>query len=436
MATAQQVRRNQVRASQACNHCRSRKQKCEEARPCQLWRENNFDCQYKDVPPPKTHGSCQPQPENGIARRSPLEHDVATRCASISFYQARVAIRSASSTTGNTCRDVRTDRSHATETSPKEQTGLQGDHTTPAHKLLDEWQQTSIFYQGMPYLRRMIDNGREVSGYPMQHEQDRGLLRVWAENGTRTPGSIPREYFPHQQQQRQENGLGADDRPDFRCHVMFDLLRSYMETMHIFHPSMNEHKLKRMFKDLSDRYSPDAKPLNAHSHAPVHGVKRKRSASNLHGLPSGRTDIERSLRNANILLVLALGKVCSHTEPLPAPQNGRHPHVHSEWGYIRNSPHPNGSFSSAYATDILGNQQGGNTVEHAQAMLLAALFLSQMTSLIPSQVSGVISAAKLQCSASNRKCTALCEIFHINDWIVAARRSRAGRYHGRFCMQY
>ncbi|RYN67394.1 hypothetical protein AA0119_g13720, partial [Alternaria tenuissima] len=51
--TAQQIRRRQVRATQACNHCRSRKQKCDEARPCQFCRENNFDCQYKDVPPPK-----------------------------------------------------------------------------------------------------------------------------------------------------------------------------------------------------------------------------------------------------------------------------------------------------------------------------------------------------------------------------------------------
>jgi hypothetical protein len=50
---AQQMRRKQVRATQACNHCRSRKQKCDEARPCQFCRENNFDCQYKDVPPPK-----------------------------------------------------------------------------------------------------------------------------------------------------------------------------------------------------------------------------------------------------------------------------------------------------------------------------------------------------------------------------------------------
>lgn len=53
----QQIRRKQVRATQACNHCRSRKQKCDEARPCQFCRENNFDCQYKDVPPPKSVAS-------------------------------------------------------------------------------------------------------------------------------------------------------------------------------------------------------------------------------------------------------------------------------------------------------------------------------------------------------------------------------------------
>ncbi|RYN68285.1 hypothetical protein AA0119_g13708, partial [Alternaria tenuissima] len=183
----------------------------------------------------------------------------------------------------------------------------------------------------------------------MQLEQDRGLLRVWGLGegqdlndgaqgpgspessndseapspvpgkeglwgypfselpaGTTTPGSTPREYFLPKP--RQENGLGADGRPDFRRHVMFDLLRSYMETMHIFHPFMNENRLRRMFNDFSDQYSPDAKPLNAHSPAPVHRVKRKRSESNLEGLPSGRGEIERSLRNAIVLLVLALGK--------------------------------------------------------------------------------------------------------------------------------
>jgi hypothetical protein len=50
---AQQMRRRQVRATQACNHCRSRKQKCDQGQPCQTCKDNNFDCQYRDVPPPK-----------------------------------------------------------------------------------------------------------------------------------------------------------------------------------------------------------------------------------------------------------------------------------------------------------------------------------------------------------------------------------------------
>jgi hypothetical protein len=523
--TAQQIRRKQVRATQACNHCRSRKQKCDEARPCQFCRENNFDCQYKDVPPPKqdrsmmqlqesvnsisdvlsqfvdqfngwkasvesrlpqtrnhemmsNHASPEtsfsaPPREHGTSRwptpiqgrghmgrvnsNLKMESPVAPHSNMMSPLgaQASASIKQESQFApplqqpATPAESVRTDRSQATEIIPKEQTGLQGDHTTPAHKLLDEWQQMSIFYQGIPYLRKLMDNGREVSDYPMQLEQDRGLLRVWgvgegqdlndgaqgpgspessndseapspapgkeglwgypfseAPDGTRTPGSTPRDY-PIPQQLRQENGIFPDGRPDFTRKVMFELLRSYLETMHIFHPFMNETKLRRMFNDFSDQYSPDAKPLNAHSPAPVHGVKRKRSGSNLDGLPAGRGEIERSLRNAIVLLVLALGKVCSTTGPLPAPKNDRYSNIHSECGSIRNSPYPNGSFNSvnsetfneyrpknidllpgmayyAYATDILGNQQGGNTVAHAQAMLLAALFLSQYARVLES----------------------------------------------------
>lgn len=38
---------------QACNNCRNRKQKCDEARPCQFCRESGLKCEYKEVPPPK-----------------------------------------------------------------------------------------------------------------------------------------------------------------------------------------------------------------------------------------------------------------------------------------------------------------------------------------------------------------------------------------------
>ncbi|KAF2834863.1 hypothetical protein M501DRAFT_501334 [Patellaria atrata CBS 101060] len=47
------ARKKTVRAQQACNTCRSRKQKCNEARPCDFCKENNLECEYKEVPPPK-----------------------------------------------------------------------------------------------------------------------------------------------------------------------------------------------------------------------------------------------------------------------------------------------------------------------------------------------------------------------------------------------
>jgi hypothetical protein len=39
------------RGSQSCNSCRSRKQKCDEGRPCQSCREKNVVCEYKYKPP-------------------------------------------------------------------------------------------------------------------------------------------------------------------------------------------------------------------------------------------------------------------------------------------------------------------------------------------------------------------------------------------------
>ncbi|EOA85329.1 uncharacterized protein SETTUDRAFT_137903 [Exserohilum turcica Et28A] len=517
---AQQIRRKQVRATQACNHCRSRKQKCDEARPCQFCRENNFDCQYKDVPPPKQDRSMMQLQESvnnisevlsqfvdqfntwkqGVESRLPAtrnldmisnhaspetsfsapQRDQATsRWATPSQGRGQMArvhsnlkmespvvshssMMSPLGTSASApikqesqfapppqqpatpAESVRTERSHATETGPKEQTGLQGDHTTPAHKLLEEWPHMSIFYQGIPYLKRLIDNGREVSDYPMQLEQDRGLLRVWGvgegqdlNDGAQGPGSPESSNdseatspapgkdglwghppYDHQSpsepsstpRESYQSGLGPDGRPDFRRHVMFDLLKSYMDSMHMFHPFINEVKLKRMFREFSDQYSPESRGASVRSPAVngVHqlnpGIKRKRSASGLDGLPSARGEIERSLRNAIVLLVLALGKVCSYTDPLPAPQNDRNPYIHSDYGYIRNSPNTNGSFASetsedsrprnidilpgmayyAYATDILGNQQGGNTTAHAQAMLLAALYLSQFARVLES----------------------------------------------------
>ncbi|KAF1942436.1 hypothetical protein EJ02DRAFT_168438 [Clathrospora elynae] len=542
---AQQMRRKQVRATQACNHCRSRKQKCDEARPCQFCRENNFDCQYKDVPPPKQDRSMMQLQDSmntmsdGMKTMSDFmknfvhefrtwKEDVSTwkesvetrlgpgrslemtandappdaafaapmRDQSTSRFPTSIQVRghgrrassslkvespivphsniispmSAQASTpikpeptfalphqpATPADSVRTDHSRTTAKASKEKDkekekenhGLQGDHTTPAHQLLEAWQSMKPFYKDVPYLRRLEDDGHAISDYPMQLEQDRGILRVWGvgegqdlNDGAQGPGSpessnnsdatspapgkdglwghsqfldqssprsdpagTPREYHGR------ESGLGADGRPDFSCKVLDEGLESYMSSIHNFHPFMNEGKLRRMFKQFSAQYSPDPRSGSTRSPAATGlphnfhpGVKRKRSNSAVDGLQSPRGEIERSLRNAIVLLVLALGKVCAHTKPLPAPQSDKSQYVSGSWG-SRGSANAPGSFNSdasddhrprnidvlpgmayyAYATDILGNQQGGNTVAHAQAMLLAALYLSQFARVLES----------------------------------------------------
>ncbi|KAJ4375239.1 hypothetical protein N0V83_002325 [Neocucurbitaria cava] len=520
-SAAQQIRRKQVRATQACNHCRSRKQKCDEARPCQFCRENNFDCQYKDVPPPKqdrsmmqlqdsvnnisdvlrdfvgefstwkqsvesrlppsrgpemmsNHASPEaafavpmrdpsasrwPTPSQGRAQlrrvnsmkmESPIvpHSNMSPIGAQASTPIKQEAILAAPQQPATPADSVRTDHSRMTDRSPREKSGLQSDHTTPAHKLLSEWQAMNTFYKDVDYLNRLVDSGHDVSDYPMQLEQDRGLIRVWGvgegqdlNDGAQGPGSpessndsdvpspapgkeglwghppldhsspstmsgsTPREY------QGSEGGLGPDGRPNFHAQTLQDLLKSYLENIHVLHPFMNPSKLHRMVKEFTEQYSPDVRAANARSpaasglqHQLHQGIKRKRSSSAFGEPYSPKGAIERSLRNAIVLLVLAVGKVCAHKEKLPAPQSDKSPYVNGAWGYTRESPRPNGSFNSdmsednrprnidilpgmayfSYATDILGNQQGGNTVAHAQAMILAALYLSQFARVLES----------------------------------------------------
>ncbi|KAF2877899.1 hypothetical protein BDV95DRAFT_6112 [Massariosphaeria phaeospora] len=536
-ASQQQVRRKQVRATQACNHCRSRKQKCDEARPCQFCRENNFDCQYKDVPPPKQdrsmmqlqdginhisdtlnsfieginawkqsvesrlaqpsaagptvpisnhpspnhvfgfRGSMSEQSGSGmptpVQGRAQLRRVSSMKTESPIVPQSRISpVRAHTSTPikqegvfaapqppATPAESVATENMQLVGGAFRARTGLQSDHTTPAHQLLDEWPAMKNFYSGIQPVKEMVANG--VIDYPMQLEQERGLIRVWGvgegrdlndgtqgsspsisspesinESAAPSPspnnegiwgappvdhsspstmsGGTPRDYQGTEGSVIFEGpgGLGIDGKPVFHSKVLNRLLGSYLHHVHSMHPFLNPNKLGKMIKEFSETYSPDLRPPNVLSPGiPANylnpGVKRKRSGSTFtdHFLSSkekGNT-IERSLRNAIILLVLALGKVCEWRRPLPAPYNDRNPLSRGDWGYPQESPRSsNDSFGEdsdgrlrnidllpgmayyAYASDILGNQQGGNTVAHAQAHLLAALYQGQFARVLES----------------------------------------------------
>ena len=324
-------------------------------------------------------------------------------------------------------------------------TGLKADHRTPAHRLFVEWPVMAEFCTGISRIERLRSEGKRIDQYPMLMEQDRGLLRVWGVgeghdlyDGAHGAGS-PENYndfdsaSPSSTKEglwgcppanhpspttvngdlpRRDHigGLGPDGRPDFRSSTLWLLYHSYQDNIHNLHPFLNPAKLRRMIEEFQEVHSPDRwNSTMSPSAVPERsngGVKRKRSSS-LYGDAYGvaddlaRGDIERSLRNAIVLLVLALGKVCNYKEPLPHPCSDK---IGATWGYHRDSPRSvHDSFGSepsenrqrnidilpgmayfSYATDILGNQNGGNTVAHAQAMLLAALYLGQFGRVLES----------------------------------------------------
>ena len=228
-------RRKQVRAAQACNHCRARKQKCDEARPCQFCRDNNLahDCQYKDIPPPKqdrsmmqlqeTVNSLQDtvnnvldilkqnladnnvwrssvesrlpdvkgsehmsmaeyrlSPEKKWAVRNSLGEQSGTRIptpvharaalqrtgsvktespvaqhstisplpVTASTLMARDSLMAASQPPASPAESVESDQTNL-QPEHKSKAGLQGDHTTPAHKVLQDWPSMASFCDGI-----------------------------------------------------------------------------------------------------------------------------------------------------------------------------------------------------------------------------------------------------------------------------------------------
>jgi hypothetical protein len=292
------------------------------------------------------------------------------------------------------------------------------------------------FCDGIEVIRRLQSNNFNIADYPMKLEQARGLLRVWGvgegpdmNDGTQGPSSPDSQSTdtpspPARQMaiwgavtaeasspstlgadvpaEDPVGGLGLDGQLKLDWPTLEVLLASYTDHIHTLHPFLNLFELKRMVKNFSTMYGPEAREAKRNQ---IHGVgiKRKRETG---AAPTGEI-IDRSLHNAIVLLVLALGKACLWTDPLPAPHADRTPLESTLWGFKRSSSRTataNSSFSSdyevdsrprnidilpgmayfSYATDILGNQQGGNSIGHAQAHLLAGLYLGQYARVLES----------------------------------------------------
>lgn len=513
------ARRKQVRAQQACNNCRQRKQKCDEARPCAYCKQEGLECEYKEVPPPKTDRTMQEinRKIDDLHQQMDDIHDMRQSNASLksefSQMQSKVdqvlqvvlnlqqheqqAARSARSPTVKADlsqvampRNVESTNSATTDHEFAQVNEAElGSHRTGAHHLRLTWDHIQRFYDRAQVFTDGISDPEYVQHEEEKQQKDLQLYSWLVPNedassereytGIRSPpqsvqdapsANSPPDYahptrFTSANNLPEGGGWNADGTLKLDSSTVKKYFNSYMRHMWVMHPFIDAVWLKSQVDRFIVTYSQGATRMSSWNHASStsgeaygNSLKRKRqpgfpdnhsspSSPGLnHAQPVRRPDtFERTIENAIVLLVLALGCILEqdgfllHESDSPYTLRSANtsfssqnypsnmvkpspPQYHNNIPYS-GAPSPAQDFArttSAYqtnysispshhdrgerdrksyrwkaeripgvayfsaATDILGNQMTTNDIPHAQAFLLAGLFYGQIGRILDS----------------------------------------------------
>lgn len=347
-------------------------------------------------------------------------------------------------------------------------------HTTLAAFLL-KWEPIEALVQSI----LDAENVKYINEFPIRQEERRGLLRIWGRGEGMDSSRVDREAIRDAgvmeiQDDISESGAPSpadcwggisgspgpiDGKPvittqilDFTEAHVWKYVQSFQDNIQNMHPLIIPRELNAMVKLFLDSLQQNPKqPKNpvakfVAATPSETGSKRKRSpapdsADSASMTPkTGRPTFQRSINNALVLLVLALGKICLNkdkipdvvpvSEPLhgsPVARNGYPASpIHSsspshppqtpltgapsprEGSADRPSPSRRSSFQSggqaakagvslrrnmdvipgldyfAYATDIMGGQLAGTSLRHIHAYLLAGLYHGQLGRVLES----------------------------------------------------
>ncbi|KAL2872284.1 putative C6 finger domain protein [Aspergillus lucknowensis] len=223
------------------------------------------------------------------------------------------------------------------------------EHTTAAHKLL-----------GWPSITKLLQPHRYDDDYVMKLEENREFMRLdgrgdrvdlleeSTSQATSFNTSLEEGYSevaainsswpntryndtPPEIKGIDENGVVSLEAGTVRRYR-----NSYLDNLHKLHPFLNQQDLERKTETFIEMYCP--KPgqtthisRSKNSIEAPRGAKRKRSGETLQPSPSsGKPDsaaprpVEKTLSNAIILLVLALGRICEvRDDPIRGPCTDR-----------------------------------------------------------------------------------------------------------------
>ena len=346
------------------------------------------------------------------------------------------------------------------------------DHTTAVHRLF-RW----------PLIAALFEDRRiPKENYVMEHEQRKGLLRIYgkgqgidrydgAQSGVASspmstnssedasqspstssdddlwgyelglPHTVDGKFFNNEKDH--PGGLTISGTLQLDRTTMHELLDSYLTNLHILHPFLDKTRLKRMVEKIHRDYNSRVQENSAHPPDSATYAQHPRPLKRKHSnddqpQETGNTAIlnraptepklPRRMSTAVVLLVMALGKMCLHTKPLPgfagdvnkegpSSSHATSPENHTlspsttvsspmSAGDIRNrTRHPTSISETlshgssrrgdrnidvipglgyfAKALEILGTLPG-NDLQYVQATLLAGIYTAQLACVIES----------------------------------------------------
>lgn len=356
---------------------------------------------------------------------------------------------------------VTTDAAPSDSDSIDDTTASFEEHTTAAHKLIDLW----------PSINKLLGGHKPPTNYVTEKEA-RGPLRLYGqgeadESGYNGAFGAESPAYSHgsedtspptppdtwgtgqvvQEGRRSEphavGGMGTDGKIDLEAATVSRLFENYRRHIHKMHPFLDlgslTHFIQRFIRHHCSGRHTGFSPLVRNGALESKSNKRKRSEPGVHTVAESsghgpKSAPDRSLSNAIVYLVLALGKVCEHKDPLPgtvqedgkmmappmpassfgthaaSPATTKPSPASSHGSTVTSTPPPGGetyrsggksprSFDGSTATmhkkslnvekipglfyyreacSILGDFQDSNELGAAQARLLAGLYKGQL----------------------------------------------------------
>ncbi|GKZ74814.1 hypothetical protein AnigIFM50267_001567 [Aspergillus niger] len=445
------------RAQEACRRCRIDKTKCDKKRPtCERCKDQNLRCDYagdsvRNILERKDKATqllldriidMEDGLNEKLERLSAIQIETSaqlSRMSECSLLKPRVVKRKEIEKKSRA--QVLDDRS------------IPVDHTMANNKLLS-W----------PSIKGLIGPREYDEDHIMELEEERGITFIVQARSQKNDACAIRTGHNLKAFDLgiDEHGLFSTDAKTVRRYY-----QSYMNHMHKLHPFLSPTEMSAKIESFIRKYCPfgasiPGKTLNSHGTNNLpRGVKRKSSWKEIYGagpvrdyLPGvesrgfSRQHVEKSLENAIILSILALGSICEVQVAIPGlntdtpadPQKERifEPSTRSTltleetelvfqlrkdfssqaYNYYssaavkdqNNTPDRSMSrdchhLKSAdvmpglayyiYAAQILGSFQGANRLHYVQAALLAGLYVGQLA--LPFQSHGWIYQAARAC---------------------------------------